>query len=31
MGAINLMLNATIDDGNTAFETLKRQVKDFLK
>lgn len=31
MGAINLMLNATIDDDNEAFETLKRQVKDFLK
>ena len=31
MGAINLMLNAVIDDGNETFETLKRQVKDFLK
>ena len=31
MGAINLMLNAAIDDDSETFETLKGQVKDFLK
>lgn len=31
MGAINLMLNAAIDDGSEAFETLKGRVRDFLK